>query len=307
MSKFLYSWEIDYSLNIQNENIVEVITYANKSNYYFPYLLKSADKNNYPLKILGWGTEWKGYCSKIKIVYEYLITLPNYYKNRYMLLVDAWDVIFAKSYEELIAELNNIDYDLIISSNSINTKEQKNKLSKYCQNYFASKAFGAKKIVDSINAGVYIIKINKFIDMYNKMLPKEEDDDQVMLTKYLFHSNFTKPKYIIDHGRYFFLTINLNINIEYIINSLEKNKIKPFIIHAHSNSPMDRLLKLYYKNISLEELNNMRPNSSKQLFIRTPHFLYIFLNNNITEILLLSMSIILIGIKFIRNKKLNSI
>jgi hypothetical protein len=226
------------------------------------------------------------------------MTLPIFYHERYMLLIDAWDIIFIRSYSELIEELKNTNYDLIISSNVINTLEQTNKISKYYLNYFTKIAFGAPNIKNVINCGSYIIKIKTFIDIYNSIIIREELDDQLLLTKYLSYKNHN-INYIVDHSRYFFLTLNIDINIENVCMSLKNQTIKPFLIHAHSCSPMDKILKLLFSDITDGELDNMRPNNMSQ-YKRLPHLLYLLLINNVYNLILLFVIIILFFIKILK-------
>ena len=223
MSSYLNAWDIDTSLVPISEGTVEVLAYANKSNYYFPYFLKSSNRHGYPLKILGWDTTWKGYSSKLHLVYNYLIELNDIYKNRYMLLVDAWDVIFTRDYIDLIAELNTVNYDLIISSSYSDALDQSNHHIRYIVNYLANKAFSANNGF-AICAGVYIIRINKFIELFERCMPQEECDDQVLITKYLINlDDDIQLNYIIDHGRYYFITMNPMSNND---NILQKENIK---------------------------------------------------------------------------------
>ena len=279
MSLYITPDEIDPTLSKISDNIIEVITYANKSKFYFPYLLKSSNKFNYPLKILGWETEWKGYCTKFIKVYDYLTSLSN--KEKYVLFVDAWDVIFVKDYNELINEVLLLDYDLIVSSSVIHDLDKKTKISRYVQNYFTSKIFGSSDLYNTINSGAYLIKISKFIEMIDTIKPTENDDDQIVLTKYIMN-NQDNLKYIVDHGKYFFLTINISIDQFKIINNMNS-----FIVHAHSSSPLDMFLKRIFNEIDEETLNLMRPDQQKQILSRLPYSLSMFLKNNIIEIILL--------------------
>ena len=48
----------------------EIVTYANKSHGLFEELTNN--EFNVPVKVLGWGTEWKGFSDKTKGVMDYL-------------------------------------------------------------------------------------------------------------------------------------------------------------------------------------------------------------------------------------------
>jgi hypothetical protein len=282
---YLYAWDIDKTLNIINEGDIEVITYANKSNYYFPYLLKSSNINNYPLKIIGWNTEWKGYCSKIQKVYEYLITLDSSYNNKYMLLIDGWDILLVRSYFDLINDMKNVNYDIIISSANIDKTEMPNYYIRYFLNSIIAKIFNSKTIKNSSNAGAYIIKISKFKEIYNYFKPLENMDDQTMINNFININN--KNTCLVDIERHFFLTCN-SLNVTSLLILLKKKIINPFVIHVHSNFPMDIFLKFYFKNISIEELNRIRPKTYYLLLSRAPYTIKMFLSNSKMEIIFMS-------------------
>ena len=50
----------------------EIITYANKSQGMFEELVNN--KFGVPIKVLGWGTKWKGFSDKTEGVLKYLET-----------------------------------------------------------------------------------------------------------------------------------------------------------------------------------------------------------------------------------------
>ena len=295
MSFYITPNEIDHSLSKISDGVIEIITYANKSNFYFPYLLKSSNKFNYPLKILGWETEWKGYCTKFTKEYEYLKTFEN--KEKYVLFVDAWDVIFVKDYNELVNQVLQLDYDLIVSSNVINYEDQKKDYLRYIQNYGTQKTFGSDNLYNTVNSGVYIIKINKFMDMVDKMMVNDGMDDQEILTKYIIE-NQDNLKYIVDHGKYFFSTIIITMDLDKVLNNTNS-----FVIHAPSSSSLDEFIRSIYPNINEDELKMMKPNQEKQMLSRFPYYSTMFVKNNILEIGLLCLVIFLFFRKFLKYLK----
>jgi hypothetical protein len=306
---FLYAWEINNNLKKINEGEIEIIAYSNKSNYYFPILLESSNKYNYPLKILGWNEEWKGFGTKLFKCYEYFKSLKNT-ENKYALIIDAWDVFLTRDYNDLILETRSFNYDIIFSSSVVTEKNMKSKSKRYVINTFASLLFGSKELKDLLNAGVLLIKINVFIEIFEKYKPNEYTDDQMMYIQML---NETSYNYIIDHNNYFFLTLNPCYGNDISLERIKNKDIMPFTIHAPSSSSLDNFI-IYYFNkgrfnnieLSQSKLNSMRPIKSIEIGNKFFYYFKGILYNNTLTIILLIISILL-NIKKIFNYFINYI
>jgi len=296
---FLYAWEIDNSLKQINDNLIEVISFANKSNYYFPLLLKSSNYFNYPLKIIGWNTDWRWFGSKLNGYYTYLKSLdPIIYNDRYTLMIDAWDVMFSRNYIDLLNLVNRIDFDIIFSS-SVMTKETiTSNFDRYFSNYSLSLIFGSKDLSLLINSGVILIKIKTFIDIIENNTVKDTDDDQKYLIKILQNN---KLNFFIDHNSKYFLTESYTY-ITNQINNIKNNIINPYVIHAPGSSILDEFVRLYFDNIFIsdEELEQMKPNTLKVRLSRLPYEISYIFNNNAPEIILLIIAITINIFEFLK-------
>ena len=71
-----------------------IVTIATESKFYFPYLIKSCEKNGIKLTILGYGEKWKGFNWKFKLVLEFLKKIN---KNDIVCFIDGYDVICTKN------------------------------------------------------------------------------------------------------------------------------------------------------------------------------------------------------------------
>lgn len=262
---------------------IDIISYANKPKYYYYDFLNSAKIYNYNVKVLGLNTEWKGFCSKLKHVYEYLINNKNL--NEYILLVDSWDLIFTRPYEEFIEDIQEdlYNYDLIIGSEK---KEDDgiNCIVSKLMDWISER--GVNYYTKHINAGAYIIKKDLFINMYKNINPLESMDDQYLIGKFLHeHKNI---KYKIDHERKYITNVYGNIADTNII----LNKHKGYILHCYGYGNMDKYINYYIGEI--KRFN--KPNMLLIHISRSSHYLKLLFKNNIIFILCLWLCIALFNI-----------
>ena len=90
---------------------VEIVTYANKSQGMFEELVNN--KFGIPIKVLGWGTEWKGFSDKTKGVMDYL---KNKNDTDIIIFLDGFDTKINKDPSNVIDLFNQFDCKILISS-----------------------------------------------------------------------------------------------------------------------------------------------------------------------------------------------
>jgi hypothetical protein len=77
---------------------IKVVTVATRETPELKALIRSAKSNGMDLTVLGLGTEWKGFGTKIILTIDYLQTLDGY---THFIFVDAYDTLFLKPIKEL--------------------------------------------------------------------------------------------------------------------------------------------------------------------------------------------------------------
>ncbi len=216
-----------------------IITVANKSKFYFPYLVQSIKKNNNELIVLGKDMEWKGFNWKLNLMIE---ELKKYDSNEIICFVDGFDVICTRDLNELTNEFIKIKerekckiitgYDYV-PNNIIKT---------ITSLYFT-------KTTDNLvlNSGTYIGYVKDILEVLetvNKIDPNDNADDQILLNKY----NEKNPGSIyIDTNFEIFLTIGdpLTDLKKFVIikdNNVYINNNRPFFIHAAGSGYLDSII-----------------------------------------------------------------
>lgn len=218
-------------------HIVTVITHSEN---YFPYLVESCKRNGSELIILGYGEKWLGFNWKYKKIIEYLNTLP---KNDIVCCIDGYDVICTRN-------LNELESEFIALKEKTKCKIVVGHDKHFFLNKIASIYFGKCK-KKSLNAGTYIGYAGDMLEIIEKIYnlnPKNDADDQILMTKYC---NLTNEFYIDDDNK-LFLTIlyslyDLDKVVSYQNNKLSYQSNFPFFIHAPGYGILDTIIeKLHY-------------------------------------------------------------
>jgi hypothetical protein len=245
-------------------NNLYILTVANKSKYYYPYLVKSVKKYNNKLITLGFNKEWIGYNTKYKLMFD---KLNDFKDDDIICFVDGFDVICVRDLNELTKTFINIKNrekcNIIVGYD--NNKKH------YLLKLMSSLYFTEKINSIVINSGTYIgyVKdIRKFLLFVLSQDDSDLADDQILMNSYnkLFPNEF----YIDINTEIFFTiikplhSIKEYINIKNNIVYSNKNNNKPFFIHAAACG---------FLNDILEELNynidtNIEINLKKDYFMR---------------------------------------
>ena len=216
-----------------------ILTVANTSKYYYPYLVKSVELNNNKLITLGFGKEWKGFNTKFNLMLE---ELKKYDENDIVCFVDGFDVICTRNLNELKNEFikikNRENCKIIVGYDYIPN---------ILIRTIASLYFTKKINTININSGTYIGFVKDILDILktiNNINPEDIADDQILLNKY----NEQNPGSIyIDTNFEFFFTIgspltNIRKYVKIKDNNVYINNNKPFFIHAAGCGYLDNII-----------------------------------------------------------------
>ena len=225
---------------------LHIVTVATESKYYFPYLQESCRRNGKELEVLGYGEKWEGFNWKFKKMIEYLKELPE---DDIVCFVDGYDVLCTRNLHELIPVFLEIK-----EREGCKMVVGEDKLSWI--NIYLKLMFSTCKNI-SINSGTYIGIAKDLLQMIQQIYnlnPKNNADDQILLTKYCN----MKPKHVcIDIHNELFLTLayggtpftDLQNYITINNNIISYNNKQPFFMHAPGSSNLDIIIKnLGYDN-----------------------------------------------------------
>jgi len=232
---------------IDANSINRVVTVSTHDENYAAYFDESCKRYGIDPIILGKGTPWLGYGTKLRLLKEYVDTCDD---EIVLLFVDRFDLIFLRELDPLFTfyrsqceQKPNVDLLYIstekpdiIGLNSI----------------YATFHWGKYKDV-ALNTGSYIATagmIKKMLqEVYSSNSIVEIKDDQEMITRYLcLHSDV---EVLLDHNRRFLvysafrLDIGKNIHIEdeKLLYRLEDGTCyRPYLLHRNGSPPMSQLL-----------------------------------------------------------------
>ncbi len=259
---------------------MHIVTVATESKYYFPYLKESCRQHGKELDVLGWGEKWEGFNWRYVKMIEYLKTTPA---NDIVCFMDGYDVLCVRNLDEMEEVFKTIQKRTkckIIVSEDVTIL-----LSFIAQLYFGN-------CQDTkLNAGLYMGYVEDVLMIIEKIYnlnPKNDADDQVLMTKYC---NMNNDIYI-DKDKELFLSIgdslnNIDKHFDYD-NGVVYQGSRPFFIHAPAYGYLDNMIiKLGYGecNVKNELFNNYF--EKKLLF-----YLYYIVFNIYTIIVLILLLII---------------
>lgn len=143
-----------------------LITYATHDERYFKFL-----KNR--VKVLGFGTEWKGFHDKVSAVVEFCSSVDP---DDTVCFVDGFDSMILGTDHEILAAYKSLGHDIVFS-------EEKTILPTLFNRYNMDKNFGDDCRVTKLNSGLYIGKARSLINFWKDMKPGD-DDQRYACSKY---------------------------------------------------------------------------------------------------------------------------
>jgi hypothetical protein len=141
----------------------EIITYANKSQGMFEELVNN--KFGVPVKVLGWGTKWKGFSDKTDGVLKYLETKND---TDLIIFLDGFDTKINKKPDKLVELFKQFNCKVLLSSDpNISGK------------FITRLIFGTCKGSGTANAGMYMGYAKELRDFLKSEENIKCKDDQV--------------------------------------------------------------------------------------------------------------------------------
>jgi len=210
---------------------VRVVTVANQSKYYFPYLKQTCETNGIPLDVVGMNEYYGGLNWKNDKMIQYLKNSPP---ETLVCFVDGFDVICTRN-------LNDIEsvYRQIQTESGCKIAVAEDKRSSF-MNWLAYFYFGTCK-EKSINSGTYIGYAKDLLHVLEQTfaLNTEHDvSDQILLTHYC---TANPREFYIDTEAKLFLTLLYPLEDLGDYVSMYKDA-HPFFIHAPGYGFLDSLL-----------------------------------------------------------------
>lgn len=246
---------------------LHIITFANESKYYYPYLVKSINRYNYDLITLGKNIKWISFIqTKCRVVLD---EINNYNNDDIVCIIDGFDIICVRDLNELTNEFIKIterEQCRIVAGSD----EQNSIFNKIVASIFFTNSFFS----NIINGGTYIGYVEAIKKMLSYVINNDyynTGDDEILINKY----NSLNPKEIyIDINTEIFFSIfdpksNLKKYININNNIVYHNNKKPFFIHAAGNGLMnDILIDLKYnpdKQIEIDLIDTFDKNKNKKI------------------------------------------
>jgi len=153
------SYVDEWALSLEKFSFTENPSYFQKSEGFY--------------KILGLGTKWKGFNTKMS---EYLKELKTYEKNQIVVIVDSYDLLFLKDPRELLPLYNErADGKVVLGMESVcgaNCDTEFIKTCKTREGYF-------------INSGFLMGPASILIDIFSYALDHGEGHDQLGLARFV--------------------------------------------------------------------------------------------------------------------------
>jgi hypothetical protein len=273
---------------------MHIVTVATESKYYFPYLKESCRRHGKELDVLGWGEKWQGFNWRYIKMIDYLKSKPE---NDIVCFMDGYDVLCVRDLDEMEKVFKTIQKRTnckLVVSEDISMKHIFS---------FIGKIYFGKCNDMKLNAGLYMGYVKDVLMIIEKIYnlnPKNDADDQVLMTKYC---NMNNDIYI-DTDKELFLSIcdSLKEIDKYIIydNGIVYKGNRPFFIHAQSYGYLDNII----KNLDYGECNVKNDLFNNYFEKKILYFLYIGIFNIYTIIVLILLLIINnLNFKKFKNKK----
>jgi hypothetical protein len=216
---------------------LHIVTVANKSQYYYPYLVQSCKDNGIALEVLGFGETFEGLNWKNKKMIDYLKTKGQ---RDLVCFIDGFDVICVRNLQQLEAAYQEIQAQ---TGCKIAVAEDRRSPG---LDWMATLYFGTCKN-QSINSGTYIgyaPDLLSVIEATYALNPTNDMSDQISLTNYCKQD---PDAFYIDTEAKLFLTLLYPLQDLRPHIVLERGVVtykgeRPFFVHAAGYGFLDTLL-----------------------------------------------------------------
>lgn len=275
---------------------MRLVTVATHSDGYFDFLIKSCQRFNIKIDVLGYGEKWQGFGWRMNIVQKYIDSIQD--DNEVICFIDAYDVMVLRPLEEMekfFREFSNVTGTEIIIGHEKHISVFIHLLGKII--------FGDCDGV-AINAGTFIgfkKAIKNMLSIAKSYDQSLDSDDQVLITKYAMDN---MNKIYIDTGSLFFLTIanqlsNFDIDTVVVKNNMVFYKgAVPFMAHGCGNTSMNSLIERLGYPMTEEQKNSLNNFNCKNSWKKV-----IYYSKMCTVYLPIIIVVIIILLKIFSKKK----
>ena len=168
-----------------------VLTFANKRNQFLDEWEQSVKQLNIPYKILGIGTIWKGFKTKIIGYYE---ELKNINPEKIVILCDSYDLLFLEPLETILEKYNKItpEHKILIGCEPLCGKDTCKQITCINDNINDPSIITKRSF---LNSGFVMGPASSLLEALN--IVKEYDDDQIGYAAYI---NENCDKFVFDYS-----------------------------------------------------------------------------------------------------------
>jgi hypothetical protein len=145
---------------------MKVVTYATHSEGTFEDIV--GNQHGVKVDVLGFGTKWKGFMEKARVIYNYCRALPE---DEIVVVIDGFDSEILKSLKGLEKTFRDLNCGVLLSKNIASPSRLLN--AKY------KKFFGTCKGGITANAGLYMGTAGHLVLFLQSVLNEDSTDDQV--------------------------------------------------------------------------------------------------------------------------------
>jgi len=163
---------------------MEVVTYANVSRGMLEELVNN--EFDVPVKVLGWGTKWRGYSDKTRGVLEYMKTKDD---DDIIVFVDGFDTKILRDMSGLHEAFRSYDCRVLLSKDP-----------ELSGGLLTRVIFGTCKKNGTANAGMYMGYVKELREMLTEEVNMRCQDDQRNFNALCDRYNFIK---VDEHERVF--------------------------------------------------------------------------------------------------------
>ena len=215
------------------------ITVATHIEGYLNVLIESLKMYNIQLKILGLGTTWEGFQTKIVLMSDYVNTLND---DEIVIFMDAYDVIFLHP-EDLEKNFKSFNKKIVFGEDL-----KVPFYFKYAYNKVFPKCIINKKKY-RINSGLYMGYVKYIKELLNILCKKNNCkrnlDDQRIINKSCKTDFFSKYVGVDSEHKIFYNLALYESPIQLTNNKLIVNNNKPNFVHGPNNKNMNYITKAY--------------------------------------------------------------
>ncbi len=224
---------------------MKLISFANYNHGGLVNLKNSLTNKNWEHCIIGKGVKWEGWTTRCK---SYISFLSQLNKDEIVVLCDAFDVLCLKSSDDFLSKFESLNRSIVIGAETT-----------CCGNCVPLSNWWLNEIGDVhttsqykyCNGGLLAGKVESLLIIYQWILDKKIEDDQMGLGHYI---NEFPEKIWLDHEQVLFFNdggaqkkYDFN-KFNYSITFNDKQQITPFFIHfpGFSNTGSIPLLNLLH-------------------------------------------------------------